>query len=55
MICKMRHRAHGIEILLRGGRGGDLTLGHQKDAAVALHGIVQRIDRNLTLYVKAQC
>ena len=48
-------RAHGIEVLLRGRRGGDLTLGHQKDAAVALHGIVQRIDRDLTLYVKAQC
>ena len=48
-------RAHGIEVLLRGGRGGDLTLGHQKDAAVALHGIVQRVNGDLTLYIKAQC
>ena len=48
-------RAHGIKILLRGGRGGDLTLGHQKDAAVALHSIVQRVNGDLTLYVKAKC
>ena len=47
-------RAHRIKILLRGSRGGDLPLRHQKDGAVALHGAVQRVDGDLPLHVKAQ-
>ena len=45
-------RSNGVEVALAGLGGGQLLLGDGEDAAVRLHGVVQRIDGDLALHIE---